>query len=468
MHDKLAVAEWSTAIRNRQSKRKEFAMQWTKMIWKCGLCLALLICCGVGAQETPRSGDAVRDAQGERKVRMDVVICLDSTGSMDDEIDVVKAKLKRMVTQIADGQPKPEVRFGIVTYRDRGDAYVTRKFPLSEDIAKIKNDIDSISAGGGGDGPESVNEALHVAVEEMNWDTTSGVSRLIFLIGDAPPHYYADDYNYQDEIVAAITRRIVIHTIGCSGLDEYGSAESETSATSIWQEIALRTEGRFDYIAYFQDAVDGKGEKVGLVAEGSTQYLLPATVKNRWREGARRLTAEGRARVVDASMRLSVTSGKMENNLDALMTRSVQVAAQKRGVFYKAITARQVRGATLARGVTSGLTHGEKIIITSQAAWQALWRKHSGAFVPAPALPKVDFTRQAVIVVALGEKTATGRAVQIMSVEEHSDATVVRFKTTLPRAVDKSKKILTAATQPYHIIVVPRPQHPVKFAAETD
>ena len=54
-----------------------------------------------------------------------------------------------------------------------------------------------LRAAGGGDWPESVNEALYVGVTKMSWSHGRDVTRIIFLVGDAPPHMdYAQDMKY--------------------------------------------------------------------------------------------------------------------------------------------------------------------------------------------------------------------------------------------------------------------------------
>ena len=45
--------------------------------------------------------------------RMDVLFLIDTTGSMSDEIEVVKEKMRDMVAEIASGDPPPRVRFGV-------------------------------------------------------------------------------------------------------------------------------------------------------------------------------------------------------------------------------------------------------------------------------------------------------------------------------------------------------------------
>src|SRR5690606_42149377 len=52
---------------------------------------------------------------------------------------------------------------GLVAYRDRGDDYITRIYDFTQDVSGFQANLNSVSAGGGGDTPESLNEALHHA-----------------------------------------------------------------------------------------------------------------------------------------------------------------------------------------------------------------------------------------------------------------------------------------------------------------
>jgi len=54
---------------------------------------------------------------------------------------------------------------GLVAYRYIGDDYVTRTFDLTTDIQDLYANLLELKARGGGDWPESVNEALDVADE---------------------------------------------------------------------------------------------------------------------------------------------------------------------------------------------------------------------------------------------------------------------------------------------------------------
>src|SRR5205814_69936 len=61
--------------------------------------------------------------QGAPKV--DVCFVLDTTGSMAGLIEAAKQKIWHIANQLAARKPTPQIRFALIGYRDRGDAYVT-------------------------------------------------------------------------------------------------------------------------------------------------------------------------------------------------------------------------------------------------------------------------------------------------------------------------------------------------------
>src|SRR5262245_58747597 len=96
--------------------------------------------------------------------RVEVAFVIDTTGSMAGLIDGAKRKVWSIANQLASGQPTPKVRIALVAYRDRGDAYVTQVHDLTDDIDAVYADLQRFAAEGGGDTPESVDQALHEAV----------------------------------------------------------------------------------------------------------------------------------------------------------------------------------------------------------------------------------------------------------------------------------------------------------------
>jgi len=119
-----------------------------------------------------------------RRVGLDVVLVLDSTGSMKWIITETKRKMARLIRVIK--RLVPIARVGIVAYRDKGEDFLTRKHPLTINIGRLQKFLDQLEAEGGGDPPEAVEEGLRVAIEEMRWRKKA--KKVIILVGDAPPH----------------------------------------------------------------------------------------------------------------------------------------------------------------------------------------------------------------------------------------------------------------------------------------
>ena len=148
--------------------------------------------------------------------KIDVVFVLDTTGSMSGLIQTAKDKIWSIATTMASAQPTPEIRIGLVAYRDRGDRYVTKVVDLSDDLDSVYATLMDFQADGGGDTPESVNQALYEAVHNISWSQDSQAYQVVFLIGDAPPHMdYQDEVQYPEIVTAALEKGIVINTIQC-------------------------------------------------------------------------------------------------------------------------------------------------------------------------------------------------------------------------------------------------------------
>ena len=132
-----------------------------------------------------------------KRPRVELVFALDTTGSMSGLIEGAKRKIWSLASFVAQGQPTPELRVGLIGYRDVGDAYVTRLHDLDDDLDRVYQQLQRFQAGGGGDTPEHVARALHEAVHKMTWAQDSNVVKIVYLVGDAPPHTdYQDGFDY--------------------------------------------------------------------------------------------------------------------------------------------------------------------------------------------------------------------------------------------------------------------------------
>jgi Mg-chelatase subunit ChlD len=169
--------------------------------------------------------------------KVDVVFVLDTTGSMGGLIQAAKEKIWSIASTLAQAKQTPEIRMGLVAYRDRGDAYVTQVVDLSKDLDTMYSTLLRFAADGGGDGPESVNKALFDAVHKMSWSQDPQAYKVVFLVGDAPPHMdYQDDVKYPEVAAAAVAKGIVINTIQCGQMPD---------TMAPWQQIAALGHGRY-------------------------------------------------------------------------------------------------------------------------------------------------------------------------------------------------------------------------------
>ncbi|WP_338848989.1 vWA domain-containing protein [Massilia sp. W12] len=203
--------------------------------------LSMFACSGAAlAQDEAKHISA---PQTERKIEL--VFVLDTTGSMGGLLEGAKSKIWGIVNDIMQKRGgKAQVKVGLVAYRDREDAYVTKVTPLSANLDEVYAQLMSFKAEGGGDMPEDVRSAMHDALQKTGWSKKAAdTSQILFLVGDAPPH---DDYrNVPDTIASAKEARrlgMIVNTIQCGNIRE---------TTRPWREIAQYGGG--EYFAIAQD-----------------------------------------------------------------------------------------------------------------------------------------------------------------------------------------------------------------------
>ena len=170
------------------------------------------------------------------KPKIDVVFVLDTTGSMSGLIQTAKEKIWSIATTMASAQQAPEIRIGLVAYRDRGDSYVTKVVDLSADLDSVYATLMDFEAAGGNDTPESVNKALYDAVHNMSWSQSDQAYQAIFLVGDAPPHMDYNEVRYPEIIASALDKGIVVNTIQCGDMP---------ITVEPWSQIASLSHGEF-------------------------------------------------------------------------------------------------------------------------------------------------------------------------------------------------------------------------------
>ncbi len=281
--------------------------------------------------------------------RIDVVFTIDATGSMADEIEQVKRHLWATANHLLSGTPRPDVRFGLVVYRDRSDAEHTRMIPLTDDVDAIHTALTSLRAMGGGDTPEDVDAGLHLAVHEMNWDERA--AKMIFLIGDARAKDY-EDHDRASIVASAAARLIHIHTIQASGISHMGRSDFE--------RIATATGGSAEVLTY-REQRRHRGQELTFLSRGDDAFLsrrplTPAEQALSYRElqdrrllrrapramrssamtrGRRRGATRGRPSARGSRRSRSVSRADFaDSDVGGIITREAVRAAEASGVAY--------------------------------------------------------------------------------------------------------------------------------------
>src|SRR3954471_1160604 len=107
------------------------------------LLVSLVTALAFGAAQENNSSKAT---PAQPKPRIEVCFVLDTTGSMSGLIEGAKQKIWSIANEMISAKPTPEIRVGLVAYRDRGDEYVTKRFDLTNDIDAIYGQLQTFRA----------------------------------------------------------------------------------------------------------------------------------------------------------------------------------------------------------------------------------------------------------------------------------------------------------------------------------
>jgi hypothetical protein len=149
-----------------------------------------------------------------RVTKLDLMLVVDTTGSMGDEISYLQAELRSIIGAITAKHRDLDIRIGFVFYRDLGDDYVTRTVAFDRDIGRVQGALARQEANGGGDYPEAMDQAMIRAVGQ---DWRPDAVKSLLLVADAPPHDDKFARTWQ-AAEAARARRIHITPVAASGV----------------------------------------------------------------------------------------------------------------------------------------------------------------------------------------------------------------------------------------------------------
>lgn len=183
---------------------------------------------------------------------VDVVFAIDTTSSMTGLIESAKKTVWSIATRVKQIDPQANVRIGIVAFRDLGDDYVTKDFPLSDDLDAMYLNLTGLRAEGGGDIPEDVDAALYDAVHKMPW--RAAAKKMVFVVGDAPPASRGDVPGYLETAREAASQGIVVNAIRAGWASDTQVAFASLASAGRGDFSTIQQDGGVQQVATPYDA----------------------------------------------------------------------------------------------------------------------------------------------------------------------------------------------------------------------
>jgi len=168
------------------------------------------------------------DGAAEKQNKIQVMLVIDVTGSMGDELNYLQTEIEDVINRIAAANEGVQIELALLFYRDDGDAekFAYHDFVNVNSFAGMNEQLKNLRgqrADGGGDYEEAVDEALELAMSKA-WSEDS-TTKIIFHLLDAPPHSnrYNPQRKYEERFEAAVRKAAAIGIrlcpILCSGAD---------------------------------------------------------------------------------------------------------------------------------------------------------------------------------------------------------------------------------------------------------
>lgn len=173
---------------------------------------------------------------------LDLMLMIDTTGSMSDELSYLQKELEYVIERVADASKTLSINVSVNFYRDEEDEYIVRAFEFTSDIQKAIAHLNAQRADGGGDYPEAVHKALENAIKEHQW--RSDAVKLMFFVLDAPPH----DKNQVQGIDAQMTDTVKLASEKGIRIIPLASSGINTETEFLLRSWAVMTGGTYTFL----------------------------------------------------------------------------------------------------------------------------------------------------------------------------------------------------------------------------
>ena len=285
-------------------------MRHAKLSAAVALMAGLVVAMPAAAEDTAGAPAA---AKAQRQRHVDLVICLDTSGSMSGLIESAKKKLWAVVNELATAQPKPKLRVGLYHYGNDGlnkeDGWVKQLCPLTDDLDDVYGKLFALRTNGG---TELVSRVVRAATNELDWDADKGTLRMIFVAGNEPATQ-DKAYDLQATCKAAATKGIIVNTIHCGN--------EQTGRTTGWADAARWADGRYAAIDQNRGTVVVNTPYDKRLGELSAE--LNSTYVNYGAAGAKRKANQAKQDKNAASLGAGASAGRAVSKSSSLYNNAV-------------------------------------------------------------------------------------------------------------------------------------------------
>ncbi|MHC4821580.1 MAG: protease complex subunit PrcB family protein [Planctomycetota bacterium] len=109
---------------------------------------------------------------------------------------------------------------------------------------------------------------------------------------------------------------------------------------------------------------------------------------------------------------------------------------------------------------SGGIRKPMKTVVRDAASLESLWKRANAHMTPLPKAPTLDFEKQMLALVSLGNKSTGGWSVEIVGARAVGDTTLIMIA---ERAPAEGAMTTQAETQPWHAVILPRRDGPVEW-----
>lgn len=200
----------------------------------------LSVCCLLLLTFLPTTGNEDRDPQGPP---MDVVFCVDLSGSSNGILDDIRDRYWEVVNQVNNYRPTPNLRIAVVGFSRPSfgarNQYVkilkgfTSDFDLlSYELFKLQPYIEK--------GDQMVGSAIRTCVKGLDWSEGENAIKVIYLIGNG--RVDLGPFSYLDACDLAVKEGITINALYCKTARQIPDEEAG------WRNLARVSGGSYHQI----------------------------------------------------------------------------------------------------------------------------------------------------------------------------------------------------------------------------